>query len=98
MKLVIIIRKFEEEDDEGEHNDITGEAIVISWDLKKNAEINHYEVEDPFTIAFDEFGKSIIVQDGIIDIDDRSTQMTTFDFDKENITEAQEKQFVIDEE
>ena len=40
----------------------------------------------------------MIVHGGLIDIDDRCTQMTAFDFDEERLEESAARELVVDEE
>lgn len=96
-KIVFMIRRDEEE----------GTSTVVSWNLLINAEINQYEVQDPYAVSFDDDGNCVIVRNGedelgqrtcLIDIDDRSTKTTAFDFDEERLTEATDKEKIVDEE
>ena len=70
----------------------------MSWNLAKNAEINQYNAEDPYCVSFDGEGNVVIVRDGLIDIDDRCTKITAFDFDAEVLEEATQKENRVDDE
>lgn len=79
-------------------DDEQGLSTLVSWNLATNAEINQYEVEDPFQVSFDNDGNCVIVRQGTIDIDDRCTKLTAFDFDDNLLEEASQKERLFDDE
>ena len=64
----------------------------------KNAEINQYEAKDPFQVSFDYTGNCVIVRDGLLDIDDRSTKIDAFDFDDYWLEKASVMEKLVDQE
>lgn len=79
-------------------DDEQGLSTLVTWNLVNNAEINQYEVEDPFQVSFDDDGNCAIVRSGVIDIDDRCTKVTAFDFDDNLLEEAKTMESVVDDE
>lgn len=78
-KICISIRRDEEE----------GLNTLVTWDLDLNAEINQYEAVDPARVAFDYEGNCAIARfelgESLIDIDDRCSKFTAFDFDEDDL-------------
>jgi hypothetical protein len=91
-KICFAIRRDDEE----------GKNTVVTWDLNKNAEMNQYEIEDPYNISFDLEGNIIIINESdgqyVISIDERSTKITAFEFDAHLLEEHNAKEKQVDEE